>query len=68
VCFAAREYAVGVGDQQLDGASIWIKEMVLPDDENASKRSLFHCNCGYAIAELHDPGLNWSIHRTAKDS
>ena len=38
VYFAAREYAVGVGGQQLNGASVWIKEMVLSDDENVSKK------------------------------
>ena len=57
VCFSAREYPVGVVGQRLDGASIWIKEMVLPDNENASKRALFHRNWGYVIAELHVLGV-----------
>ena len=68
VCFAAREYVVGVGGQRLDGASGSIKEMVLPCDDNASKRALFHRNRGYAIAELRGPGPNWSIHRTAQNN
>ena len=67
VCFAAREYAVGVGGQRLNGASVRIQEMVLPDDENTSKRALFHRNRGYAIAQLYDPGPNWNTHRTAQD-
>jgi hypothetical protein len=54
--------------QGLNGASMWIKEMVLPDDENASKRTLFHRNWGYAIVELCGPGPNWSIHRTAQNN
>ena len=68
VCFAAREYAVRVEDQQLDGASVWNKEMVLPDNENASKRALFHCNWGYVIAELCGLGANGSILRTAQNN
>ena len=53
VCFAAREYAVGVRGQRLNGESVWIKEMVLPDDDNVSKRALFHCNwwlCHHGVA------------------
>ena len=51
VCFAAREYAVGAHGQNLDGAVVLIREIVLPDDANSSKRAIFHRNCGYAIAE-----------------
>jgi hypothetical protein len=68
VCFAAREYAVGVGGQRLDGASVWIKEMVLPDDDNTSMRALFNRNRGYAVAELRGPGPNPRIHRTAQNN
>ncbi len=68
VCFAAREYAVGVAGQRLDGASVWIKEMALPDNENASKRALFHRNRGYAIAELCGLGSNGSIQRTSQNN
>ena len=68
VCFAAREYAVGVVGQRLDGASIWIKDMVLPDDEYASKRALFHRNWGYAITELSGLGSHGSIQRTVQNN
>ena len=68
VCFAAREYAAGVTGQLLDGASVWIKEMVLPDDENASKRALFHHNRGYAIAELSGLGSHGNIQRTVQNN
>ena len=67
VCFAAREYAVGVAGQRLDGASVWIKEM-LPDNENASKRALFHRNRGYAITELSGLGSHGSIQRTVRNN
>ncbi|KAL3793036.1 hypothetical protein HJC23_003044 [Cyclotella cryptica] len=52
VCFAAREFAVGVGGQRLDGAVAVIREIVLPDDSSSSKRALFHRNCSYAIADV----------------
>jgi hypothetical protein len=68
VCFAAREYAVGVAGQRLDGASVWIKEMVLPDGKNVSKRALFHRNRGYAIAELSGLGSHGSIQRTVQNN
>jgi hypothetical protein len=54
VCFAAREFAVGHCGQLLDGCMVVIKEIVLPDDENSAKRQLFHCNRGYAMAEVQD--------------
>ena len=56
VCFAAREFAVGQCGQRLNGCMVVIKEMVLPDDENSTKRHLFHCNHGYAIAEVTGVG------------
>ena len=52
VCFAAREFAIGSRGQHLDGATVQICEMVLPDDVNSAKRALFHRNRGYAIAEV----------------
>jgi hypothetical protein len=68
VCFTAQEFAVGVGGQRLNEASVRIKEAVLPGDENMSKWVLFHHHPSYAIAQLYNPGLNWSIHCTAQDS
>jgi hypothetical protein len=52
VCFAAQEFAVGQRGQPLDGCTLDIKEMVLPDNENSAKRHLFHRNLGYAIAQV----------------
>ena len=60
VCFAGREYAVGGSGVRLDGCIFQIKEMVLPDNENSSKRALFHRNRGYAVADLLTPGPNWT--------
>ena len=59
---------MGVGGQCLNGASIGIKEITMPDDANTSKRALFHHICRHTIAKLYDPGPNWIIHRTAQDS
>ena len=47
ICFAAREFAVGQRGQCLDGCTVVIKEMVLPDDKNSAKRHLFHRNHGF---------------------
>jgi hypothetical protein len=52
VCFAAREFAIGRRGQFLDGCTVFIKELVLPDDTNSAKRHLYHRNHGYAIAEV----------------
>jgi hypothetical protein len=52
VCFATREYAVGAHCENLDGAVVFIKEVVLPDDVNSSKCALFHRNHGYVITEV----------------
>ena len=60
VCFAAREYAVGGSGVRIDGCVFQIKEMVLPDNENSSKRALFHRNRGYAVADLLTPEPNWT--------
>ena len=67
MCFAVRELweFVVMGS---NGASIWIKVMVLTDDENTSNRALFHHNSSYSSAEFYNPGPNWSIHRAAQDS
>ncbi len=58
VCFAAREYAVGPRGQNLDGAVVFITEIVHPDEPNSSKRALFHRNRGYAIAEVSNAMQN----------
>ena len=55
VCFAAQEFAVGLRGQHLDGSTVIIKEIVLPDDENSAKRALFHCNRCYPIAGMLEP-------------
>ena len=60
VCFAGWEYAVGSSGVRLDGCVFRIRETVLPDNENSSKRALFHCNRGYAVTELFKCGPNWS--------
>jgi hypothetical protein len=52
VCFAAREFAVGQRGQVLDGCTVIINEVVLPDNPNSAKRHLYHRNRGYAIAEV----------------
>jgi hypothetical protein len=52
VCFAAREFAIGLRGQFLDGCTVVIKELVLPDDTNSAKRHLYHRNRGYAIAKV----------------
>ena len=51
-CFAVREFAVGRRGHFLDGCTVVIKELVLPDDTNSAKRHLYHRNRGYAIAEV----------------
>ena len=56
VCFATQEYAVGARGLSLDGTVLVIREIVLPDDSNSSKRALFHRNHGYAIAEVSNAG------------
>ena len=66
VCFAAREYAVGVNGVWLDGCIFQIKEVVLPDNENSSKRALFHRNRGYAVADFLTPGPNWISHNNSE--
>ena len=67
VCFAVQEYAVGSSGVQLDGCIFQIRETVLPDNENYSKRALFHRNRGYAVAELFQTGLNWSSHNNSEE-
>jgi hypothetical protein len=37
---------------QLYGALLRITEVVQADFANRSMRLLFHCNCGYAYAEM----------------
>ena len=44
VCFAVREFAIGRRGQFLDGCTVVIKELVLPDDTNSAKRHLYHRN------------------------
>ena len=66
VCFAAREYAVGSSGVRLDGCIFQIKEVVLPDNENSSKRALFHRNRGYAVADFLTPGPNWISHNNSE--
>ena len=44
-----------------------IREMVIPDGENSSKRALFHRNQGYAVAELFQPGPNWSSRNNSEE-
>ncbi len=68
VCFATREYAVGACGQNLDGAVVFITEIVLPDDANSNKRALFHRNCGYAIAEVSNVVQNDIISLDDSDS
>ena len=51
---------MGGSGVRLDGCVFQIKEMVLPDNENSSKRALFHRNRGYAVADLLSPGPNWT--------
>jgi hypothetical protein len=68
VCFAAREYAVGARGQSLDGTVAVIREIVLPDDINSSKRALFHRNRGYAIAEVSNAGREEVISLDDSDS
>ena len=59
VCFAVREYAVGVSGVRLDSCIFRIEETVLPDDKNSSKQALYHHNWGYVVTELSIPGPNW---------
>ena len=54
VCFTAREFAIGGMAHRLDGCLLRIKEVFLPDSENSSVRVLYHCNRGYAYAEVVD--------------
>jgi hypothetical protein len=68
VCFAAREYAVGPRGQNLDGAVVFITEIVHPDEPNSSKRALYHRNRGYAIAEVSNAVQNDVISLDDSDS
>ena len=52
VCFAAREYAIRNTVGKLDGAISRITTVFTPDCANSSMRVLYHCNCGYAYAEV----------------
>ena len=54
VCFVAKQYTVGIVGERLDVVIVQIKEVVMPDHENTSKHALFHCNCGYAIAQVYN--------------
>ena len=67
VCFVVREYIVGVSGQWLSRASVRIKEMAPPDDQNSSKRALFpqKHGCNYNISKLYSPGPNWNIRWTS---
>lgn len=56
ICFAACEYAVEVSGMCLDGCTMQIKEIMLLDDTNSSKRARFHHSNSYKIAELYDLG------------
>ena len=57
---------MGSSGVRLDGCVFQIKEMVLPDNENSSKRALFHRNRGYAFADLLTPGPNWTSHNNSE--
>ena len=52
ICFAAREYAIGKTVGKLDGAILRITDVFTPDCTNSSMRALYHCNHGYAYAEV----------------
>ena len=52
VCFAAREYVIGNSAGKLDGAILRIMAVFTPDCANSSMRALYHCNHGYAYAEV----------------
>ena len=54
VCFAVREYAIGNNARRLDGMLLMITQVFLPDSENRSMRTSYHCNHGYAYAETID--------------
>jgi len=58
VCFAAKQYAIGVVGERLDGVIVQIKEVVMPDDENTrpcsfpSQSRLHHCPSIELLIEL----------------
>jgi len=52
VCFAAREFAIEWSGQFLDGHTVAIKEVVLPDNTYLANPHLYHCNHGYEIVEV----------------
>ena len=51
-CFAACEYATCESAQVLHGSLLGIMEVFLPDSDNRSMRALYHCNRGYAYADV----------------
>jgi hypothetical protein len=54
VCFVAKQYAIGVVGERLQGVIVSIEELVMPDDENTSKRAFYHHNRGYTIAQVYN--------------
>ena len=52
MCFAAREYTIGNTADKLGGAILRIADVFTPDCTNSSMRALYHCNRGYAYAEV----------------
>ena len=52
ICFAAWEYAIGNTADKLGGAILRIADVFTPDCTNSSMRALYHCNRGYAYAEV----------------
>ena len=50
--FAAHEYAADDNGKCLDGAVVHIVDVLLQDDEKRMAQCLYHCNGGYAVAEI----------------
>jgi hypothetical protein len=46
---------------QLDGSSLRITEVFLPDSATRSMRALYYCNCSYAYAEIVASGQDAKI-------
>ena len=52
ICFAAREYVIGNTAGKLVSAILRIMAVFTPDCANSSMRMMYHCNHGYAYAEV----------------
>ncbi len=54
VGFTLREHAVGARGQMLDRVVVRLFRDFMPEHQNLNCHTLYHMNCGYALAEIVD--------------